>query len=210
MWSFTRAYRSASDEGRRNQFGDLINCHGNRATQRCGGLRLMERYLERALTAFAFGLVCFTGSLSAAQYKNISTATLSFPAERGKMAVLRCSMPQRSWKLMLEPDYDRQGRPTVVSLSLVRREGGDNLLYQGRNLHGLQPFDFSARDLANGVNRSAYGQNRRLTLPDSSGVLSIAVDNAVIEGRAATPFVKALDVTVTVPAGYRKCDIKPL
>jgi hypothetical protein len=111
---------------------------------------------------------------------------------------------------MLESDRDRYGQPAVVSLNLVREKGDDNLLYQGRNLHGLQPFDFSARDLANGIDRSAYGRSRRLTLPESVGVLSIIIEDAVVDKRTVAPFIKVLDVTLSVSAGHKNCEISKL
>jgi hypothetical protein len=97
-----------------------------------------------------------------------------------------------------------------VSLSLVGGQRSDNLLYGGRNLHGLQPFHFSARDLLDGVGRSAYGQNRKLVLPNSAGILLVRIDRAVIDTQAKVAFVKALDVTVTIPARSRRggCEFK--
>lgn len=171
----------------------------------------MQLHCIGALTAGMCALTWSSGLLAASQQKKPAIVTLSFPAAGNKHVEVRCSSPQQSWKLRLEPDYDQKGRPVVVSLSLVGKQNDGNLFYRKPNFHGLQPFDFAARDLLNGVSRSAYGKKRRLTLPNSAGIVLLSVDRAVIGTREDAPFVKALNLSLTMAAGSggAGCQLKP-
>ena len=164
----------------------------------------------RALTAGLSALTCSSGLLAAPKQNTTAITMLWSPNREHEQIEVRCSTLQRSWTLKFDPDYDREGRPVVVSLSLVGKRGGDNLFYESPNFHGLQPFNFAARDFLNGVRHAAFGKSRRLTLPNSSGMLLVSVDRAVVKTRKGVALVGALDLTLKLSTGSRSqgCELK--
>jgi hypothetical protein len=82
-------------------------------------------------------------------------------------AVIRSINGREIYALSLEPDFDVGHH--VVRLELMLRWLGDttnarNLLDATGREHGLQSFDFAADDLARGVSKSAFGENRTVLL----------------------------------------------
>jgi hypothetical protein len=104
--------------------------------------------------------------------------------------------------LSLEPDFDAGHHP--VTLELVLRHPGDkidapNLLDPTRKRHGLQAYDFAAEDLAQGVQKSAFGEKRTVTLKNLGLVVQIAVSKAVVSPiSAGNHQIDALDLQVEV------------
>lgn len=176
-----------------------------------GGLPVTQLRCMRALTAGICAVTWSAGVLVASQQKKPVVTTLSFPAVGNEHVEVRCSPSQQSWKLRFDPDFDQKGQPVVVSLSLVGKRNGGNLFDRRPSFRGLQPFDFAARDLLNGVSHSAFGKSRRLTLPNSAGVILISLDRAVIDTREGAPYVKALNLSLKVFPGSRAagCQLKP-
>jgi len=101
----------------------------------------------------------------------------------------RWSVPIKSidgstaYTLSLEPDFDVGHH--VVTLELLLRRPSDktdapNLLDPTGTRHGLQAYDFAASDLAQGVQKSAFGEKRTVRLKDLGLILQITVSNAVV------------------------------
>jgi hypothetical protein len=101
----------------------------------------------------------------------------------------RWSVPIKStdgravYVLSLEPDFDV--RHNVVTLELVLRHPHDksdttNLLDPTGRRHGLQAYDFAANDLAQGVQKSAYGERRTVSLKNLGIVLRIVISKATV------------------------------
>jgi hypothetical protein len=101
----------------------------------------------------------------------------------------RWSVPIKStdgstaYVLSLEPDFDVGHH--IVTLELVLRHSADksdgpNLLDPTRSRHGLQAYDFAADDLVQGVQKSAFGEKRTVTLKSLGLVLRITVSKAAV------------------------------
>jgi hypothetical protein len=89
----------------------------------------------------------------------------------------------RTYTLSLEPQYGI-GRYTV-GVSLVLQEGKEphgqsNLLSPPGNWHGLQPYDFMAWDLRQGVAKSTFGARRSISVPSAGLTMHIDVQKAVV------------------------------
>jgi hypothetical protein len=120
----------------------------------------------------------------------------------------RWSVPIKStdgstvYVLSLEPGFD-SGHHTVT-LELVLRHSGDktdapNLLDPTGRRHGLQAYDFAANDLAQGVQKSAFGDKRTVSLKSLGLVLRIAVSKAVVSPISAGNYqLDALDLQIEV------------
>src|SRR5580704_16928735 len=101
----------------------------------------------------------------------------------------RWSVPIKStdgstaYVLSLEPDFDVGHH--VVTLELVLRRPGNktdapNLLDPTGRRHGLQSYDFAADDLAQGVQKSAFGEKRTVSLKSLGLVVRIDVSKATV------------------------------
>jgi hypothetical protein len=60
----------------------------------------------------------------------------------------------------LKPEKDVDGNIVLIDLVLTRTGRARNLLEPKGNWHGIQPFDFGARDFRHGATRSIYGTDR--------------------------------------------------
>ncbi len=90
-----------------------------------------------------------------------------FSRTRWKAYVL-ASGGKRAYELSFEPEYGPKNE--IIGLDLVladaqKRQGlsGSNLL-NPHNWHGLQPYDFLGKDLAQGADKSSFGSHRELKL----------------------------------------------
>jgi hypothetical protein len=87
--------------------------------------------------------------------------------------------------LSLVEDTDLEHHPITIELKM-RRSGykpdGANLLDPTGIRHGLQAYDFAADDLAQGVQKSAFGEKRTVRLKDVGLVVQIAVLKAAVCG----------------------------
>jgi len=120
----------------------------------------------------------------------------------------RWSVPIRStdggtvYILSLEPDFDVGHH--IVTLELVLRHPSDktdapNLLDPTGSRHGLQAYDFAADDLAQGVQKSAFGEKRTVSLKKSGLVVRIAVSKATVSPISAGNYqLDALDLQIEV------------
>ena len=85
--------------------------------------------------------------------------------------------------LSLEPELDHGHHPITVELTLRRvddRTDDSNLLDPTAKLHGLQPYDFAADDLAEGPQKSAFGRVRKVSLKNLGLVIRITVLKAIV------------------------------
>jgi hypothetical protein len=91
-----------------------------------------------------------------------------------------------------------------VTLELVLRHPSDktdapNLLDPTGSRHGLQAYDFAADDLAQGVQKSAFGEKRTVSLKKSGLVVRIAVSKATVSPISAGNYqLDALDLQIEV------------
>jgi hypothetical protein len=120
----------------------------------------------------------------------------------------RWSVPIKStdgstaYVLTLEPGFDVGHH--VVTLELVLRHPGDkadapNLLDPTGKRHGLQSYDFAADDLAHGVQKSAFGGGRMVSLKKLGLVVRIDVLKATVSSVSAGSYqLDALELRVEV------------
>ena len=118
----------------------------------------------------------------------------------------RWSVPIKStdgstaYVLSLEPDFDVGHH--IVTLELVLRPAADksdtsNLLDPTGSRHGLQAYDFAADDLAQGVQKSAFGEKRKVSLNSLGLVLRITVSKAAVSPTPAGNYqLNALDLQI--------------
>ncbi len=96
-------------------------------------------------------------------------------------APIRTSDGHVAYILSLEPDFDVGGH--VVTVELVMRRAGAKSdapdLLRG-SLHGLQPPDFAANDLAHGIKNSAFGEKRTMSLTKLGLQLRVGVKDATV------------------------------
>jgi hypothetical protein len=91
-----------------------------------------------------------------------------------------------------------------VTLELVLRRSADksdapNLLDPTGSRHGLQAYDFAADDLAQGVQKSAFGEMRTVPVKSLGLVLRIAISKAAVSTiSAGNHQLDALDLQVEV------------
>lgn len=104
--------------------------------------------------------------------------------------------------LSLEPDFDVEQH--VVTLELVLRHPRDkanapNLLDPTGRRHGLQSYDFAASDLARGVQKSAFGEKRTVSLKNLGLLVRIDVLKAEVSPVSAGNFqLDALELQIEV------------
>jgi len=107
-----------------------------------------------------------------------------------------------AYVLSLEPDFDVGHH--VVTLELVLRRPGDktdapNLLDPTGRRHGLQAYDFAADDLAQGAQKSAFGEKRTVSLKNLGMVVQIAVSKAAVSPLSAGNYqLDALNLEIDV------------
>jgi hypothetical protein len=85
--------------------------------------------------------------------------------------------------LSLVNDTDLNHHPITIELVLRRsgyKPGGANLLDPTGVRHGLQAYDFAADDLAQGVEKSAFGEKRTLHLKTLGLVVQIDISKASV------------------------------
>ncbi len=94
-----------------------------------------------------------------------------------------------AYVLSLEPDFDVRHDVVVVELVVRHARGASdaaNLLDSTGRLHGLQPYDFAAKDLARGAQHSSYGARREVILRNLA--LTIRIDIAKASVRPTPPY----------------------
>ena len=143
------------------------------------------RTLSLAIIVLAFVLVSVAPASAAPQIIPLrTTARFSAQSPENLWSVpIRSADGRAAYVLSLEPDFD-VGRH-IVSLDLVLRHPGDkadggNLLDPTGKVHGLQPYDFVADDLVEGVQKSAFGAKRTVTLKNLGLLVRIDVLKAMV------------------------------
>lgn len=128
--------------------------------------------------------------------------TVHFHPDVAWSAPLRDKAGKVEYLLSLDPQRDLHGH--VVMVELVLHRPGDasdspNLLYDGKNLHGAQPFTFDAIDLQHGVELSGFGAERTIRLESikmqiMTRLLGASVRTASGRSFAGTPEIASLDL----------------
>jgi len=125
-----------------------------------------------------------------------------------RSSVSQWSVPIRSddgrtvYVLSLEPEFS-MGKH-LAALTLVLRHFGDkndapNLLDPRGIWHGIQPCDFVANDLAQGAQKSVFGDKRTISRKDLGLMLRIIVSNAMVSPLSAGNYqLDALDLQIEV------------
>jgi hypothetical protein len=132
-----------------------------------------------------------------------TTATFSARSPQNRWYVsIKSANGSTAYVLSLEPDFDVGHH--VVTLELVLRRPGENndahnLLDPTGRRHGLQPYDFAADDLAMGVQKSALGKKRIVSLKNLALVVRMAVSKATVSPTSAGNYqLDALNVEIEV------------
>jgi len=130
-----------------------------------------------------------------------TSATFSAQSPENRWSVpIKWTDGSTAYVLSLEPDFDLGHH--IVTLELVlRRPGGKtdapNLLDPTGRRHGLQAYDFAADDLARGVQNSAFGEKRTVSLKTLGLVVRIAVSKATASPISAGNYqLDALDLQI--------------
>jgi hypothetical protein len=85
--------------------------------------------------------------------------------------------------LRLVEDTDLEHHPITIEIVLGRpgyKPDGANLLDPTGVRHGLQAYDFTADDLAQGAQKSAFGEKRTMLLKDLGFVVQIAISKVAV------------------------------
>jgi hypothetical protein len=132
-----------------------------------------------------------------------TTATFSSDTLKDRWSVLIKSNGGRTmYVLTLEPDFDVGHHVVTLELALRRpgeKNGAANLLAPSGNWHGLQPYDFPATDLAQGVKKSVFGEKRTMVLQSLGIVLQITISNAKVSPTSGNDYqLEALDLRIEV------------
>jgi len=104
--------------------------------------------------------------------------------------------------LSLEPDFDT--RHHVVTLELVLRHPGENstsanLLDPTGKRHGLQAYDFAAADLAQGADKSAFGEKRVLSPKNLSLTLQVTISRTTVKPTSEAAYeIERLDLQIDI------------
>ncbi len=84
--------------------------------------------------------------------------------------------------LSFEPEYGPKNEIIGLDLVLVDAKKGQGLsdsnLLNPHNWHGLQPYDFLGKDLAQGPDKSSFGSHRELKLDGRKLLVRIDISSA--------------------------------
>jgi hypothetical protein len=104
--------------------------------------------------------------------------------------------------LSLDPDFYVGNHLAVVTLVLHRfanNPGAQNLLDPPGIWHGIQPCDFVANDLAQGIQKSVFGEKRIIPRKDLGLVVRIAASSATVSPASAGNYqLDALNLQIEV------------
>ena len=162
------------------------------------------RYLISVVALTALSLLCNANATAKPQIARLrATATFSSQSPESRWSVpIKSTDGNTAYVLSLEPDFDAGHH--VVTLELVLRKPGDNadahnLLDPTARRHGLQAYDFAANDLAQGVQKSAFGEKRTVSLKSLGLVVRISVSKAAVSPISAGNYqLDALDLQIEV------------
>jgi len=132
-----------------------------------------------------------------------ATATFSSKLPENHWAVpVKSTAGETLYMLSLEPDFDIWHH--VVTVELVLRypdanPDSPNLLDTTGKLHGLQPYDFAAADLAQGVGESAFGKERIVVLKELGLIVEMTVSRAEVRPTANGHYqIDTLEVQIAI------------
>lgn len=146
---------------------------------------LNDRLWRCLIFAVPLSLLCNANAMAKSRIVPVrATATFSSQSPENQWSVpIKSTNGSTSYVLLLEPDLDAGHH--IVTLELVLRRPGDNtdasnLLDPTGRRHGLQAYDFAADDLAQGVQKSAFGEKRTVPIKDLGLVVRITISKAVV------------------------------
>jgi hypothetical protein len=168
---------------------------------------LINRPWRHVVCAFLLAPLGPVGSASAAPKPRIVpvrvTATYSSQSRENQWSLpVKSTDGSTVYVLSLEPDFDVGHH--VITLELVLRgpsgkAEAPNLLDPTGKRHGLQAYDFSANDLAHGVQESAFGKKRMISLYNLGLVLTVSVSKVAVRPVSDTDYqLDALDLQIEV------------
>lgn len=162
------------------------------------------RYMIFAVPLTALSFLCNANATAKPRIVPLrATATFSSQSPESRWSVpIKSTDGNTVYVLSLEPDFDVGHH--VATLELVLRKPGDNadtcnLLDPTGRRHGLQAYDFAANDLAQGVQKSAYGERRTMSLKSLGMVLRVVVLKATVGTISTGNYqIDALDLQIEV------------
>jgi hypothetical protein len=163
-----------------------------------------HRFLRHALDVSSLVLSLLLSAAAMPQITPLrTTATFSALSPQNRWSVsIKSADGTTAYVLSLEPDFDVERH--VVTLELVLRHPGDkpdagNLLDPTGRRHGLQPYEFAADDLAQGVQKSAFGEKRTVRLKSLGLVVRMTLSKAMVSPISAGNYqLDSLDVQIEV------------
>jgi hypothetical protein len=111
---------------------------------------------------------------------------------------------KRAYELSFEPEYGPKNEIIGLNLVLVDAQkkhepSGSNLLDPRGIWHGLQPYDFMGRDLAQGPDKSILGTHRTLRIEDRKLVVRIDISSVKVSPLANGDYqIDQLDLAISV------------
>jgi hypothetical protein len=152
---------------------------------------MTNHFCQRILATFFVTIALLPVAVAKPRIVPLRTsATFSAQSPENRWSVpIKFADGSTAYVLSLEPDFDVGHH--VVTLELVLRRPGDktdapNLLDPTGRRHGLQSYDFAADDLAQGVQKSAFGEKRAVPLKSLGLVVQITVSKAVVSPVSAS------------------------
>jgi hypothetical protein len=145
---------------------------------------LSERHLRHflGLSLAALGLVSNAAAKPRIVPLRTSATFSSQSPQNGWSVLIKSTHGSTLYVLSLEPDFDAAHH--VVSLELVLRHADDKAdapnLFDPTGKHGLQAYDFAANDLAGGIQKSAFGEKRKVSLKSLRLIIQVAVSKATV------------------------------
>jgi hypothetical protein len=132
-----------------------------------------------------------------------TNVTLSSESAENRWSLpIKTTDGRTAYVLSLEPDFSVGHH--LAALTLVLRHSGDkadtpNLLDPTGVWHGIQPCDFVANDLAQGAQKSVFGEKRTILVKNSGLVARIVVSRATVSPISADNYqLDALDLQIEI------------
>jgi hypothetical protein len=174
--------------------------------------RRIEKSSSAATSVFAYdgdNLIEETNSSGAAvarysqgQDVDEPLAMLRSSATLWKASVLT-SGGKRAYVLSFEPEYGPKNEIIGLDLVLVDAKKGQGLsdsnLLNPQNWHGMQPYDFLGKDLAQGPDKSSFGSRRELKLDGRKLLVRIDISSARVSPLPHGDYeIDQLELAITV------------
>ena len=163
-----------------------------------------DRFCRHCITTFLLVLSLLPSAAARPEITPLRTsAVFSAQSPENRWSVpIKSPDGKTAYVLSLEPDFDVGHH--VVTLELVLRRPGakpdaPNLFDPTGKRHGLQTYDFAADDLAQGVQKSAFGEKRTVSLKSLGLVARIDVSKATVSPVSAGNYqLDALELQIEV------------